>query len=69
MKVTCLNLVLVRIWERNNNNNNNKDIDKRRREVAIGKVEAYLCLTPIVKELKIRVEHGRVVTTLNTIKH
>ena len=29
---------------------------------------AYL-LTLIVKELKISVQHGRVVTTLNTIKH
>ena len=29
---------------------------------------AYI-LTPIVKELRISVEHGRVVTTLNLIKH
>jgi hypothetical protein len=30
--------------------------DKRRREVAVGKVVAHLCLTPIVKEFKISVE-------------
>ena len=35
------------------------------REVAVGKVAAYLCLTLIVKELKVSVEQGRVVTTLN----
>jgi hypothetical protein len=51
--------VLVRI-------RNKKDI---LREVAIGKVTAYLCLTLIVKESKISVEHGRVVTTLYIIKH
>ena len=33
------------------------------------KVAAHLCLTLIVKELKVSVEHGRVVTTLNRIKH
>jgi phosphopantetheinyl transferase (holo-ACP synthase) len=43
--------------------------DKRRREVAVGKVAAHLCLTLIVKELKISVEHDRVVTTIHTIKH
>ena len=43
--------------------------DKRRREVTLGKVAAHLCLTLIIKELKISVEHDRVVTTLNTIKH
>jgi hypothetical protein len=32
-------------------------------------VVAHLYLTLIVKELKINVEHGRVVTTLNIIKH
>ena len=48
-----------------------KDMRKRVRirEVAVGKVAAHLCLTLIVKELKINVEHGRVVTTLNIIKH
>jgi hypothetical protein len=36
--------------------------------VAVGKITAYLCLTLIiVKELKISVEQGRVVTTLNNI--
>ena len=39
------------------------------REVAVGKVATHLCVTLIVKELKISVEHGRVVTTLNMIKH
>jgi hypothetical protein len=37
------------------------------KEVVVGKVVAHLCLTLFVKELKISVEHGRVVTTLNTI--
>ena len=59
MKLTCLNLVLVRIWEK-------KDII---REVAIGKVAARLFLTLIVKKLEISVEHGRVVATINVIKH
>ena len=40
-----------------------------RREVAVGKVAAHLCLTLIIKELKISVEQDRVVTTLNIIKH
>ena len=35
------------------------------REVAVGKVTARLCLTLNVKELKISVKHGRVVTTSN----
>ena len=39
------------------------------REVAVGKVAAHLCLTRNVKELKISVEHGRAVTSLNVIKH
>ena len=39
------------------------------REVAVGKVVAHLCLTLIVKELKINVGQGRVVTPLNIIKH
>jgi len=34
---------------------------------VIGKVVAYLCITLIVKKLKISVEQGRVVTTLNII--
>jgi hypothetical protein len=45
-----LNFVLVRIWKK-------EDII---REVAIGKVAAHLCLTLIVKELNVSVEHGRV---------
>jgi Mg/Co/Ni transporter MgtE len=39
------------------------------REVAVGKVEAHLCPTLIVKELKISVELGCVATTLNIVKH
>ena len=39
------------------------------REVVVGKVAAHLCLTLIVKELKIGLEQGGVVTTLNIIKH
>jgi hypothetical protein len=39
------------------------------REVVVGKVAAHLCLTLIVKELDISVKYGRVVTTLNIIKH
>ena len=37
--------------------------------VAVGKVAAHLCLTLIIKEYKFIVEHGRVITTLNIIKH
>ena len=39
------------------------------REVAVGKVATHLFLTLVVKELKISVKHGRVVTTLNIIRH
>ena len=35
--------------------------------MAVGKVAAHLCPILIVKELKISVENGRVVTTLNII--
>jgi hypothetical protein len=45
------------------------DNDKRRKEVIEGKLPEHLCLTLIIKELKISVEHDRVVTTPNTIKH
>ena len=37
--------------------------------MTVGKVAAHLCLTLISKELRISVEHDRVVTTLNIIKH
>ena len=52
-------------------NDMNKKInnDKRRRDMLVGKVVAHLCLTPIIKELTFSVEHDRMVTTLNTIKH
>jgi len=43
--------------------------DKRRKEVVVGKVAAHLCLTLIIKKMKISVEHDRMVTTLNIIKH
>ena len=56
-----MNLVLVRIWEKKIND------CKRTKEVAIGKVAVHLCLTLIIKELKINVEQDRVVTTLNII--
>jgi hypothetical protein len=35
--------------------------------VAVGKVATHLCLTLIVKELKISVEHGRMVTTIDIL--
>ena len=35
----------------------------------MGKVAAHLCLTLVIKELKISVEQDRMVTTLNIIKH
>ena len=35
--------------------------------MAEGKVAAHLCLTLIIKELKMSVEHDRVITTLNII--
>ena len=37
--------------------------------MAVGKVAAHLGLTLIIKELRISVEHDRVVTTLSIIKH
>ena len=37
--------------------------------MVVGLVAVHLCLTLIIKELKFYVEHDRVVTTLNTIKH
>jgi hypothetical protein len=43
------------------------DNDKRRKEVVVGKLPEHLCLTLIIKELKISVEQDRVVTTLNII--
>ena len=57
MEVTCLNLVLIRIWKKYYNN------DNRRLSTHL---LTYI-LTLIIKELKISVEQGRVVTTLNII--
>jgi hypothetical protein len=37
--------------------------------MVVGEVVAHLCRTLIIKELEFSVEHDRVVTTLNTIKH
>ena len=42
--------------------------DKRRKEIAIGKLAVHLCLTLIIKELRINVEQDRVVTTLHITK-
>ena len=49
------------------NTNYMKKNDKRR-DMVVGKVVAYLCLTLLII-LKFSVEHDRVVTTLNLIKH
>ena len=54
--------MLARIWKKINN-------DKRRKEVAVGKVAAHLCLTLNIKGLKFSVEQDRVVAPLNIIKH
>ena len=35
--------------------------------MVVGKVTAHLCLTLMIKELRISVEQDRVVTTLNVI--
>jgi hypothetical protein len=40
-----------------------------RKEVVLGKAAAHLRLTLNIIELKFSVEHDRVVTTLNLIKH
>jgi hypothetical protein len=37
--------------------------------MAVWKVVAHICLTLIIKELRISIEQDRVVTTLNIIKH
>jgi hypothetical protein len=37
--------------------------------MLVGKVVAHLRLTLIIKEIKFSVEHDRVITKLNTIKH
>jgi hypothetical protein len=42
---------------------------RRRKEVAVGRVAVHLCLTLTIKELKISVEHDRMITTLNILKH
>ena len=43
------------------------DNDKMRKEVVVRKLLEHLCLTLLIKELKISVEHGNMVTTLNII--
>ena len=62
MKVTCTNLVLVRIGKKFNN-------DNRIRDMVVGKVASHLCVTLIIEGLKFSVEHSMVVTTLILIKH
>ena len=37
--------------------------------MVLGKMAVHLCLTLIIKDLKISVEQDKVVTTLNIIKH
>ena len=37
--------------------------------MVVGKVAVHLCLALIIKNLKFSVEHSRVITTLNLIKH
>jgi hypothetical protein len=44
-------------------------IKGERRWSVVGKMAAHLCLTLIIKELEVSVEHDRVITTLNIIKH
>ena len=39
------------------------------REMEVKKVAAHVCLPIIVKELKISIGEGRVITTLNIVKH
>ena len=39
------------------------------KEVVVGKAAVHLCLTLNIIDLKFNVEHDRVVTTLNLIKH
>ena len=48
-----------------------KDMKKRvvMKEMTVRKVAAHSCLALIVKELEMSVEHGRMITTLNPIKH
>ncbi len=58
MEVTCLNLVLVRIWKEEYS-------DKTR---IPANLLAYL-LTLIVNELKISVGQGRVVKIINIFRH
>ena len=47
-----------------------EDIKKKDiiRELVVGKI-AHLHLTLITKKLKFSVEHGKMITTLNIIKH
>jgi hypothetical protein len=45
------------------------DNGKRRKEVVVSRSLEHLCLTLVIKRLKISVEHDMVVTTLNIIKH
>jgi hypothetical protein len=51
-----------------NTNYMKKINNDKRRDMVVGKVVAHLCLTILII-LKFSVEHDRVVTTLNLIKH
>jgi hypothetical protein len=52
-----------------NTNYMKKINNDKRRDMVVGKAAAHLCLTLNIFELKFSVEHDRVVTTLNLIKH
>ena len=47
---------------------NKLKMKKEKGDMVVGKVVVHLCLA-LILELKFSVEHDRVVTTLNLIKH
>jgi len=65
IEVTCLNLVLIKDMRKEKTNNN----DKRRIPPYLLIFQPSNSLALIVRELKSSVEQGRMVTTLNIIKH
>ena len=67
--VTCGSYIREFSVSKDMKNKIKNNYDKRRKEVAVGEVAVHLCLTLIIKELNISVEHDRVVTTLSIIKH
>ena len=46
-----------------------KKFNNDKRRMVVGKATTHSCLTLIINKLEFSVEHGRVVTTLNLIKH